>query len=73
MVLSLLCEGGNVGLVPLFLLTKRSAEAAYRLQATTNLVHWIDFAVLTNAAGALNFMDRDMTNYPSRFYRRMIP
>jgi hypothetical protein len=41
----------------------------YRLQASTNLEQWVDLTILTNRGEMLIYMDRDMKDYPMRFYR----
>jgi hypothetical protein len=41
----------------------------YEIQASTNLQDWTTLTTITNTGGILNFVDRDITNYPMRFYR----
>jgi hypothetical protein len=49
-----------------------SGGAGYVVEATTNLTDWTP--VLTNNAGAIDFVDASATNLPARFYRtRQIP
>lgn len=46
---------------------------AYRLQATTNLVNWIDLATFTNQVERSVFTDADALQYDRRFYRLVQP
>jgi photosystem II stability/assembly factor-like uncharacterized protein len=39
------------------------------IQASTDLESWDTLTTITNNGGILNFVDRDVTNYPARFYR----
>jgi hypothetical protein len=39
------------------------------IQASTDLENWETLTTVTNNGGILNFVDRDVTNYPARFYR----
>ena len=49
-----------------------SGGASYVVEASTNLTNWIP--LLTNSAGAIDFVDIAATNQPTRFYRtRQIP
>jgi hypothetical protein len=41
----------------------------YEIQASINLHDWVTLTTITNTGGILNFVDRDVTNYPTRFYR----
>ncbi|HEX5398412.1 MAG TPA: hypothetical protein VFY06_05120 [Verrucomicrobiae bacterium] len=46
-----------------------SIGQSMEIQASTNLAKWDTLATITNNGGILNFVDRDATNYPARFYR----
>jgi hypothetical protein len=49
-----------------------SGGASYVVEATTNLTDWTP--LLTNSAGAIDFVDTSATNLPTQFYRtRQIP
>jgi len=39
------------------------------VQASTNLESWVTLTTITNSGEILSFVDRDVTNYPMRFYR----
>lgn len=42
----------------------------YTIQASTDLVHWVDLFNFTfGSSGPFQFTDPDTTNYPQRFYR----
>ena len=43
------------------------------VQASTDLVHWVEIATLTNTTGQLICTDADSSKYPMRFYRLMLP
>jgi hypothetical protein len=45
----------------------------YLLESSTNLLNWSRLAVLSNATGTVQFIERGATNYNSRFYRVSIP
>lgn len=45
----------------------------YRLEFSTNLVHWSTIAVLVNTNGAVRFIDQAQANTTTRFYRAVVP
>ncbi len=45
----------------------------YKVQASTNLINWMDMAILVNTNGLVPFIDPDSTNYACRFYRVVAP
>ena len=49
------------------------SNASFTIQASTNLVNWTPLATNTATTGMWQFLDRDATNYPIRFYRAWIP
>ncbi|HAV61579.1 MAG TPA: hypothetical protein DCY13_04345 [Verrucomicrobiales bacterium] len=52
-----------------FRLTGASGQQ-YRVEATTNLIHWETIELITpTAAGWLEITDPDSPNHPVRFYR----
>jgi hypothetical protein len=47
-----------------------AADATYTLQASTNLVHWTDLAVLpASPSGLFEYTDSTASDYPQRFHR----
>lgn len=45
----------------------------YRLEFSTNLVHWSTLAVLVNTNGRVRFVDQTSTNTTTRFYQAVVP
>ena len=45
----------------------------YRVQASTNLVHWLDLHTNTPANGLFRFIDVDAMDINHRFYRAVTP
>lgn len=58
--------------LPVFQLTGDSGFN-YKVQASTDLVNWVDIAVLVNSNGVVPFVDPESTNYSQRFYRAVAP
>ncbi len=45
----------------------------YHIHASTNLVDWMNTAILANTNGTVKFFDEASTNYSRRFYRGVAP
>ncbi len=45
----------------------------YYVQSSTNLLDWVDFAVLVNTNGTVRFYDQSLTNGQTKFYRAIVP
>lgn len=45
----------------------------YYVQSSTNLLDWVDFAVLVNTNGTVRFYDQSLTNGQTKFYRAIAP
>jgi outer membrane autotransporter protein len=45
----------------------------YRLQASTNLIDWLDLSTITPSNGLFRFVDPDATKLNRRFYRTVSP
>jgi hypothetical protein len=50
-------------------LDQLSGHGATIIMASTNLVNWVPILTNPPVTGTLQFLDPDMTNQPSRFYR----
>jgi hypothetical protein len=55
------------------LLVSGESGRQYRVQASTNLVSWVDITNLISTAGSWQFSDSFVTNFPRRFYRVTSP
>jgi hypothetical protein len=44
----------------------------YTIQASANLVDWIDLQTITVSGGSFNFVDTSAAEYPTRFYRAQL-
>ncbi len=49
------------------------SDRVYRIQASTDLINWVDLGVFTNTTIARRLIDTDATNYSRRFYRAISP
>ena len=50
-----------------------TGSPVYYVQASTDLVHWTELAILTNTPTGMVFEDPDTKLYPKRFYRLRLP
>jgi hypothetical protein len=41
----------------------------YRIEASTNMVHWVPICTNVITGGAVHFVDPDAPEFPNRFYR----
>jgi len=60
-------SSGTAGLFR-FTVTGQSGQE-YIIQASTNLVNWVDVYTNPDYTAPFNFVDPNATNYTSRFYR----
>jgi hypothetical protein len=58
--------------MPTFQLTGQPGYT-YIIQASTNLVNWVNLTTLVNTNGTVTFTDPSTTNYPQRYYRAVAP
>jgi hypothetical protein len=49
------------------------AGYTYYVEASTDLVNWVNIATLVNTNGSVTFSDAGATNYAARFYRVVAP
>jgi enediyne biosynthesis protein E4 len=56
-----------------FSITEPAVAAVYTVEASTNLVTWTKLMARRSAGGTFGFTDTGTTNYPSRFYRVVVP
>jgi hypothetical protein len=62
----------SFGLLPdntSFLTLSGVSNVSYRIDGSTNFINWDPLTNLPNPNGTVLFIDRDATNFPSRFYR----
>ena len=57
----------------MFMTLSGPSQYNYLVEASTNLVNWTPFAILSNTNGAVQFCDPDAGNYKQRFYRAVRP
>lgn len=69
---SLSLAGTSAGGLPVMRLTGPFGFN-YRLEFSTNLIHWSTIAVLVNTNGTVRFIDQASTNMATRFYRAVVP